>query len=70
MTRQSKRIVKSTAMLVMVLAVAGCKKSCEVVEKTSATPNAVQLVGTGNSYVEITAAASAPLGGTVHAKMA
>ncbi len=64
MTRKSKRIVKSTAMLVMVLVIAGCKKSCEVVEKTSPTPNAVQLVGTGNTYVEITAAASAPLGGT------
>ena len=64
MARQSKRIVKSTAMLVMVLAIAGCKKACEVVEKPSPTPSAVQLVGSGNSYVEITAAASAPLGGT------
>lgn len=64
MTRQRKRIVKSTAMLVMVLAIASCKKSCEVVEKTSPTPGPVQLVGSGDTYVEITAAASAPLGGS------
>jgi uncharacterized lipoprotein YajG len=70
MTRLSKRIVKSTAMMVMVLTIAGCKKSCEVVEKTSPTPSAVQLAGSGNSYVEITAAASAPRDDELRCRMA
>jgi hypothetical protein len=62
MTKQSNRIIRSTTLLVIVLTLAGCKNACDVTEKPSPTPAATQLTGSGNSYVEITAAASAPTG--------
>jgi hypothetical protein len=61
-TKQSTRIIISTTMLVIVLTFAGCENACKVAEKPSPTPDATQLTGSGDSYVEITAAASAPTG--------
>lgn len=63
MTKKSNRMIRSTSMLVIVLTLAGCKGACEVSNEPSPTPGgAVQLTASGDSYVEITAAAAAPTG--------
>src|ERR1044072_6696791 len=62
MTQHSTSRFRNTVLLVIVLAMAGCKSACDKVEQPSATPTAIQLVGTGDSYVEMSAAAAAPTG--------
>lgn len=57
------KAIRGAAMLGAALSLAGLHTGCKPNEKASPTPTAVQLKGSGESYVEITAAASAPLGG-------
>ncbi len=59
MTLQSQRMVRTT-LLVLVFGLVGFTR-CPT-ETTSPTPTAVQLTGKGDSYVEITLAASPPVG--------
>ena len=61
MTTRSHKRLKTLALLPL-LAIAGCKSSCEPSKQTSPATDPIELTGTAPTYVELTAAAAGPTG--------
>lgn len=64
MTTRARGRVRNAALL-MVLATASCKTDCNPTKQTNPGNDPVQLIGAGSNYVEISAAAAAPIGNGV-----
>ena len=61
MTTRSYTRVRNLALLTL-LAIAGCKSSCEPSTKTSSATDSIELTGSAPTYVELSSAAVAPTG--------